>query len=265
MKNQEEAGTDEWFAHVQKNNAQTRLRLFCFPYAGGGALIFRGWSDHLSEAVEVWPVELPGRGARLMEPPATRLSSLVSQVAEALHSHLDKHFAFFGCSFGALLSFELARYLREIYDLSPCHLFVAAHRAPQLPNPDPTVHTLSDHGLLEKLRRFEGTPEEVLRNPELMELLLPTIRKDFEVCDTYTYLSKPPLACPISVFGGVEDVVVSYAELEPWREQTVDSCTLVMFPGGHLFINTAQSLLLNTLSSVLDQHVEDMSGHSSDL
>jgi medium-chain acyl-[acyl-carrier-protein] hydrolase len=250
-------GDDGWLTYVEPN-PQARLRLFCFPYAGGSALIFREWQAHLPNTVEVCPVELPGRGTRLAESPATRLSPLVQAVAEAFYPYLDKPFAFFGHSFGALLSFELACYLRREHGLVPAHLFVSAHRAPQTPNPDPTTHTLPDHELVERLRRLGGTPDVILREPELMELVLPIVRKDFEVCDTYVYSHELPLGCPISAFGGLKDPIVSYAELQPWAEKTSASFVLYMLPGGHLFVNTSRARLLNTLSLELEQVVKRM-------
>src|SRR5450759_4546174 len=101
-----------WIA-CRKPNPQARLRLFCFPYAGTGASIFRTWSDGLPAEVEVCPVEFPGRGTRLMETPFTQLSPLVQALAQALVPLMDKPFAFFGHSLGALVGFELARQLRS--------------------------------------------------------------------------------------------------------------------------------------------------------
>jgi len=246
---------NKWLAYI-KANPKARLRLFCFPYAGASALVFREWQAGLPDTVEVCPVELPGRGTRLTEPLATRLLPLVQAVAEALYPCLDRPFAFFGHSFGALLSFELACYLRRRHGLTPAYLFVSAHRAPQIPNPNPTIHTLPDQELIEELRHLGGTPDAVLQEPELMELVLPIVRKDFEVCNTYIYSSELPLDCPISAFGGLEDPLLSYAELQPWVERTISLFSLHMIPGGHLFVNTSRSCLLSTLSLELQRVME---------
>ncbi|MEW6496027.1 MAG: thioesterase II family protein [Cyanobacteriota bacterium] len=233
-------------------NPQATLRLFCFHYAGGGAAIFRTWSDSLPGSVEVCAIELPGRGTRLMESPFTHIEPLVQNLASALLPYLDKPFAFFGHSMGGLISFELTRLLRREYNLSPVHLFVSGHRAPQIPDSDPPIHNLPESAFLEELRHLNGTPTAVLENAELMQLFLPTLRADFSVVETYAYRPEPPLQCPITVFGGLQDLEASCDELEAWREQTNNSFVLQMFPGDHFFLQSAQQLVLQSLSQALD-------------
>ncbi|MEM7759326.1 MAG: thioesterase II family protein [Cyanobacteria bacterium P01_A01_bin.40] len=235
-----------------KPNARAKLRLFCFHYAGGGAASFRNWSDNLPSSVEVHFVELPGRGFRLTERAFQSLDPLVIAIADALHHNLDKPFAFFGHSMGGLICFELARLLRKKYSLNPIHLFVSAHRAPQLPDPDPPIYNLPEPEFLEELRDLEGTPQEVLENAELMQLLLPTLRADFTVVDTYNYTAEAPLDCPITAFGGLQDREVSYEELKAWQEQTTAAFSLHMLPGNHFFIHSARSLLLKHICQDLD-------------
>lgn len=237
-----------------KLNPQASLRLFCFPYAGGGALSFRTWPEALPPTVEVCHVELPGRGLRWMETPFTKLLPLVQAIAQALLPHLDKPFALFGHSMGGLISFELVRLLRREYGLSPVHLFVAGHRAPQVPDLDLPVHNLPESAFLDELRHLNGTPEAVLENAELMQLLLPTLRADFAVLETYVYAPGLPLDCPITVFGGLQDCEVSCDCLEVWREQTTASFSLSMLPGDHFFLHTAQPLLLQFLAQELHRN-----------
>ncbi|MBD1806821.1 thioesterase [Microcoleus sp. FACHB-SPT15] len=238
-----------------KPNPQAKLRLFCFPYAGSGALSFRTWSDSLPSTVEVCPIELPGRGSRLMESPFTQLSALIPELACALRPYLDKPFAFFGHSLGGLVSFELAQQLGRHYGLSPVHLFVSGCRAPQIPTPRPPIHALPESAFMDELRRLNGTPETVLENAELMQLLLPVLRADFALLETYVYAPKPPLDCPISAFGGLQDREVSCDELEAWGEQTNAAFSLQMLPGDHFFLHSARSLLLQSLSTKLHQIV----------
>jgi medium-chain acyl-[acyl-carrier-protein] hydrolase len=193
-----------------------------------------------------------------MERPFTQLEPLVPTLASALFPYLDKPFAFFGHSMGGLVSFELARLLRREYGLSPVHLFVSAHRAPQVPDPDAPIHALPNPEFLQELRRYNGTPEAVLENAELMQLLLPTLRADFAVVETYAYTPEQPLDCPITAFGGLDDREVSSDELEAWREQTNASFVLKMFPGDHFFLDSAKPLLLQSLSQKLHQIVQDV-------
>lgn len=238
------AAFDPWIS-CRKPGPKTRLRLFCFPYAGAGALIFRTWSDSLPADVEVCPVQLPGRGTRMTERPFTQLSPLVEALAQALAPLLDMPFAFFGHSLGALVSFELARRIRRQYGVHPVRLFVSAGRAPQVPHRGPSIHTLPDKELLMELRRLNGTPSELLGHEELMEIMLPLLRADFAVHETYLYSTEPPLNCPISAFGGLQDNKVSDSDLEAWRAQTSVSFSLRMFPGDHFFLK--QPLLLRAL------------------
>jgi len=234
-------------------NPQASLRLFCFPYAGGGPAIFHAWLDDLPPGVEMCAAQLPGRGSRIKEAPYTRVASLVQALGEALHPHLDRPFAFFGHSLGALVAFELSRELRRQHDLLPVHLFVSGCGAPQSLDPHPPIGMLPDTAFLEELRQLNGTPAEVLEHEELMQLLLPTLRADFTARETYAYVDEPPLDCPISAFGGMQDGRVERDRLEAWRDQTSGLFSLHTFPGDHFFLHSSQSLLLQTLSQALEQ------------
>lgn len=235
-----------------KPNAGARLRLFCFPYAGGGALIYRPWGAALSPHVEVCAIQLPGRGGRMSEEPLVKLSQVVEAVAQALQPYFDKPFAFFGHSMGALISFELARQLAREGRRAPQHLFVSGHRAPHLPETEPPFYNLPDAELINELRRLNGTPQEVLENPELMQLMLPLMRADFSVCQTYTYVAAPPLTCPLTAYGGTGDTAVEREHLEAWRQHTTSAFALRMFPGDHFFLHTSQPSLLRALAQQLE-------------
>src|SRR5882724_6229499 len=188
-----------------KPNGQSRLRLFCFPYAGGNSTIYRSWPDRLPPSIDVWPVHLPGRGGRLHEPAYTQLMPLVEAAAEALLPYLDKPFAFFGHSMGAMISFELSRLLRRRRAPQPLHLSVSGRQAPQVKDWDPPTYNLPEPEFVEELRRLNGTPKGVLEHPELMQLMIPLLRADFEVCQTYSYTPEVPLDCPVTAFGGLND------------------------------------------------------------
>ena len=248
--------TGSW---ITRTKSQPRLRLFCFPYAGGGASIFRLWSEKLPVEVEVCPIYLPGRENRMKEPLLTHLSPLVQTLAHALHPFMDIPFAFFGHSMGALVSFGLARTLRRQNGPSPMHLFVSAYRAPQIPVTEPPIHQLPERALIEKLLRFNGTKREVLENAELRQLLLPLLRADFAVCETYSHASEEPLSCPITAFGGLQDSRVSPHDLAAWREQTSNSFSLRMLPGGHFFWHEMPQPLLQAMLPLLTQPISTKS------
>jgi medium-chain acyl-[acyl-carrier-protein] hydrolase len=180
------------------------------------------------------------------EAPIRRIEPLVGALHEAITGLLDKPYAFFGHSMGALVAFELARRLRRAGDPAPAHLFLAAFRAPQLPNPNIKIWYLPDDVLKTVLRK-EGTPAKVLDNEELMRALLPTLRADFELCETYEYRDEPPLATPMTVFGGSHDVRVSRDDLEQWRAQAAGHVRISMLPGSHFFVHSGQDLLLSEI------------------
>lgn len=232
------------------NHQAAGLRLFCFPYAGGSAWSFCNWQQALSIEVEVCGIELPGRATRQSETPHTRLSTLNQAMAEVLLPYLDKPFAFFGHSMGALISFEFARYLRRKHQLEPRHLFVSGRGAPQMPYRETRTYDLPDDEFIKDLLR-DGSPEYAL-DPQLIRLLLPMMRADFELVETYVYEPEPPLTCPITVFGGLQDESVSREQLHKWQLQTTSYCSVVTLPGNHFFIKTAQSELLYTISQELN-------------
>jgi medium-chain acyl-[acyl-carrier-protein] hydrolase len=243
---------NSWLTYT-KPNPHASVRLFCFPYAGGSSIIFRTWVQSLPTTVEVCSIELPGRGTQMKSAPFSRLEPLVDALAHTLLTHLNKPFAFFGHSMGAVVSFELARLLRKQYRLEPVHMFVSGRHAPQIPDRNPPIHALSEAEFIEELRRLNGTPEALLENAELMQLLVPILRADFEVLETYVYTTEPPLNCPITAFGGLEDREVNYDELQAWCEQTNAAFSLQMFKGDHFFLHSAQSLLLQSISQELQQ------------
>lgn len=238
-----------------RRQASSQVRLFCFPYAGGGASVFHNWPDGVPDEIEICAIQLPGREERIVDAPYDRLPSLIPPLAEALRPLLDMPFAVFGHSMGALIGFEFARCIRREVGLEPVHLFVSGHRAPQLPDPYPPSFQLNDTKLLKVLRRLNGTPREIFDNEELQRLVVSIMRADLAVCETYDYSPDAPLDCPISAFGGLADREVSRAALTPWRAQTSSTFVLRMFPGGHFFIRETGTLLLEAISSELSGYL----------
>lgn len=237
-----------------KPKRRTRLRLFCFPYAGGGAAIFRQWQENIPEGVQICAVQLPGRENRITDPPFTKLAPLVDAIAKALDPYFDLPFAFFGHSIGAKIAFELARELRRKNGVQPVHLFVSGSRPPHIPEPRP-LHLLSEHEFIKELRRYSGTPEAVMQSRDLMEMYLPILRADFSIDETYIYYEDDPFDCPITAFGGSEDKEANREELDAWRQHTLGPFTLQMFQGDHFFLKSSQSLLLDSISRALARHL----------
>lgn len=236
---------------MDRAGPRTRLRLFCFPYAGGGAAVYRGWSAYLPPEVQLCAVHLPGRGNRFGEPAVSSAGVLVETLAADLGPYFDLPFAFFGHSMGALVGFELTRHLRDRGLPLPEHLLVSGRRAPQRPNEKRPLHALPEDEFLHELRELDGTPEEILREPELMELFSPILRADFQLCETYAFVPGEPLEVPITAFGGLEDRDVTRDDLLAWREHTRGGFRLRMFPGGHFFLHAARQSLVHAVAEEL--------------
>lgn len=213
-------------------------------------MAFRSWQDFFFGKVEIWALQLPGRSARLHEPPFTQMQPLVDAVAEQLLPWLDRPFAFFGHSMGATLSFEVACKLRGEQNLEPRHLFVSGRRAPHRPSPPPIYH-LPEPEFIERLRSLNGTPDEVLDHQEFLQLLMPMLRADFEVIETYKHIPRPALQCPITALGGLRDENVGQEHLNAWNELTVGPFSMHMFSGNHFFLNSEQKALLQVISNEL--------------
>ncbi|MGB8509762.1 MAG: thioesterase II family protein [Pyrinomonadaceae bacterium] len=243
-------GETPWLV-ISRPNPGAALRLFCFPYAGGSTQIYRTWTNALPSTVEMCAVELPGRGRRLREQNHHDLMTLVAEAFKVLSPYMNKPFAFFGHSMGALMSFELARLLRREGRPAPARIFVSARRAPQIPDIEPPTYNLPEDEFIAELRRLNGTPQEVLEHNELLQLMLPILRADFSVCQTYGYVPEPPLDVGITAYGGVEDKDVSREQLEAWGQQTGSDFNLRMMPGDHFFIHSSQAQLLQSLSQEL--------------
>jgi medium-chain acyl-[acyl-carrier-protein] hydrolase len=234
--------------------ASPSLRLFVFPGAGRGPATYRSWSAHLPTGVELCIVHLPGRERRWNEPPFFRFDDLCRTVARALTPALDQPFAFLGHSLGALIAFEVGRRLRSSIRVEPRALFVAAHRAPHIPNRLPKIADVPDAEFVSAIEaRQGGQPPVATAQRELVDVMLPTLRADYRVAEEYDYIAAPPLACRISAFGGLDDPGVTEDDLDGWRHHTSSTFRLRMMPGGHFFIDrraaTVLTLLLDDLSA----------------
>jgi medium-chain acyl-[acyl-carrier-protein] hydrolase len=179
-------------------------------------------------------------------------------VAQELLPYLDKPFVFFGHSLGALLCFETARSLRRENWRQPAHLFVSAAEVPHHRSREESLSSLPKGKLVKRLREFGGASVEALQNDELLDLMLPTIRADFELCETYEYHPESPLECPITIYGGLDDHEVEAGRLADWREMTMGACEIRMFPGGHFYLNSSQAIFLQTFAvDLLRLHLQN--------
>lgn len=233
-------------------SAEPKLRLFCLPYAGGSASIFQTWAKHFPEAIDICPIQLPGRGMRIHETPIHHFPSLIKTIVQESRPYLNVPFAFFGHSLGGLIAFEISHQLYKECLPLPLHLLVSGCASPTRQNKRRVLSTLPEHEFIDELRRLNGTPEGILNNHELMALLLPVLRADFSLLESYRYQPHPQLLrCPITAFGGLEDQDIELEQLRPWEDETYSRFVLHVLPGDHFFLHQSETELLTLLKQQL--------------
>ena len=259
MTNRWQDSNSVWFESLSRGHPPA-LRLFCFPYAGGSGQTFRTWQRYFPSEVDLCLVHLPGRGRRFDERPFTRMNLLVDTIASHIEGKLPCPFAFYGHSMGALISFELARELRRRCGIEPVQLFLSGQGAPHLRPTGPATFGLSQDEFIVKLRELNGTPQELLEDAELTELILPILRADFEIVETYEYQPGACLSCPITVYGGLQDKEVPVGNLREWKEHSPAQFKVRLFPGAHFFIDASSVRFLEVLRLDISDSLREVAG-----
>ncbi|PJJ05000.1 surfactin synthase thioesterase subunit [Streptomyces sp. 2333.5] len=235
--------TGEWIRRFHPSDAQTRL--VCFPHAGGAATFYHPVSQALSPSVDVLAVQYPGRQERHTEPCISDLSMLAERVAEELHPWTDRPMAFFGHSMGAILGYEVARRLQSS-GVQLLTLFASGRRAPSCLR-DEDMHRRDNDGIIDELKQLQGTDARLLDDPEIVRMLLPAIRSDYQAVETYRYEPGPLLTCPIIALTGNEDPHVTYDEATSWRSHTSGPFELQTYSGGHFYLNSHAAAVMETI------------------
>lgn len=232
------------------------MRLICFPSVGAGPSAFRGWDAFLPMSIDVVPAQLAGRGRRASEPALRDMASVVADLFSSLElADAPDPFALFGHSMGALIAFEVARHLRHAGGPAPVGLVVSGHRAPHPAADDVPLSSLDDEAFVAVVKDLGGTPEEVLADPDLLRYLLPTMRADCEVVDTYELAAEAPLDVPLLALGGTADPTVSEEQLRAWSEHTTSDFACELHPGEHFFLNDHLPEVLRTIGDFLVRHL----------
>lgn len=255
-------GPDRW-AVRWRPAPQAGVRLFCLPQAGGGASTFRTWAHRLAPAVEVVAVQLPGRESRFGERPYTDLGHLLPELIRNLTPLIDRPHAWFGHSMGAPIGFEICRALRRLGLPEPLRLFVGGHPAPHLTPREEPFADAPDDAFIARIRDFSDAPAEVLANTAMLTALLPMLRADCALAETYRYRHEPPLGCPVSVFGGTDDALVDEDELAAWKVHTSAECTVRLVAGGHSFLHRNPGPVLEAITADLTTAPADPDGSRS--
>jgi surfactin synthase thioesterase subunit len=236
-----------------------RCALFCFHHAGGGGAVFRSWQRLFGPWIEVVPVVLPGRAGSVSRPPITDFTLAVERICAEIEPLTVGPYALFGHSLGAALAFEVACKLERSATRAPSCIIVSGRGAPHVQNADaePPSSTLPDSELVAKLSRFGGTPREIIDSPEMLKLLLPIIRADFRLAESYSWDGRSMTTRPLLVLGGMGDRFAGAAELERWRELTSGPATIRMFEGGHFFIATQAADTCAAITTFLERSARE--------
>ena len=235
---------------ISRPRPDSAVTLACVPYAGAGASAFRAWGEELDK-IEVVAIQLPGREARLREPPLRSVQEMATEVAESLAQAPTRPLALFGHSMGAIVAFEATRLL-ESRGRAVAALVVSACRAPQVPDRRRT-YELPDEQFARNMRLLGGTPQSVLDSPELMELVLPLLRADLQASETYHDENGAPVNASILALCGDRDPVVDAEVMEGWVAQTTSPLpfALHVLPGNHFFLHERRTAVL----ALVHQHL----------
>jgi medium-chain acyl-[acyl-carrier-protein] hydrolase len=210
------------------------------------------WRSDLPDWVELNAVQLPGREGRLSEPPIRRISIMAEALVHEMRPRLDRPYVLFGHSMGALVAFEVVRLLRRLGERTPQALFVSGRRAPSILERDPPIHAFCDSDFVAAMcARYNGIPQLILEQPDMMRLLLPIMRSDIEAIETYAYAAERPLELPVFVYGGRDDPQASAENVAGWRALTSDRFEERLFPGGHFYLQDDRAPLIRALAADL--------------
>jgi pyochelin biosynthesis protein PchC len=222
-------------------------RLLCLPHAGGSAPFFLPVSRALAPSVDVLAVQYPGRQDRRSEPFADSIADLAEQLYVVIERYLDRPLFLFGHSMGSVVAFELAGLMERRRGISPATLFLSGRRAPSR-RYDETVHQRDDNGIVAEMKSLSGTDDRILGDEDLLRMVLPAIRADYRIVETYRPGPTTTVAAPISVLVGDNDQKATVPDAEAWREHTTGDFDLTVFPGGHFYLVEQAPKLLAHIS-----------------
>lgn len=217
----------------------SKVKLFCFPYAGGSAIIYKKWGQFLDSRIDLRPVELAGRGKRFHEPLYENVAEAIDDVYDQIIDVIDAgEFAFFGHSMGAMISYQLCQKLQKLKQKLPSHVFFSGRGAPHVERPDKIkYHLLNEDDFISEVLNLGGTPPELFENSELMDFFLPLLKSDFKLAETDLHSGEiNPLYCNISVLMGKDEDFIA-DQCVGWEKHSHKQCAIHYFKGGHFFLN----------------------------
>jgi surfactin synthase thioesterase subunit len=229
-----------------------KVNFFCFPYAGGGASVFRSWPKFLDQSIQLFGVQAPGRESRFSEKPLITISDYAGQAAQVIMKQTGSTpLVLFGHSLGAAVAYETARCIERTGKKVSC-LIVSGRQAPHLKSKMMPISQQSDLEFIASLKRLGGTAKEVLANPELLEILVPMIKSDFAMSETYVGSTLSGLTCPVWAIGSKDDIWLDSNSLNLWNYVTTGQFETKWFEGDHFYLNSSsQADLLLFISEEL--------------
>jgi medium-chain acyl-[acyl-carrier-protein] hydrolase len=229
-----------------------KIRLFCLPHAGSSAVIYSKWKNYLDHSIELYPVELAGRGRRFQQPLYDSMEDAVADVYEQIRELIDlKPYAIFGHSMGSLIAYELYHKINQLHHHTPVHMFFSGRQAPHILNQDKIVYSLPDAEFRAEVLELGGTSREVFENEELMNIFLPILRADYKIVETYRYSAPQSLInCGISILHGLKDDM-EIDEMKEWAIHTQKEHKLHLFDGGHFFIHEQVAQVVTIVNDTL--------------
>lgn len=237
---------------IQGKKASKKTILFCLPYAGGSTAFYSSWKRYLHESIELFPVELAGRGRRAGEPLYSSFEEAVDDIFNIVSQYTQSYpTAFFGHSMGSWLVYEVCHKLKALNNYSPEHLFISAMEAPHAERSKRIIHNLEDHEFINEVEKLGGTPPGIFESKELYEFFIPILRADYRIVEMYRYCErKQKLNSKVTVFFG-EDDDISMEKIFMWDEVICHSCDYVSFNGGHFYINDNIEKITGIINHVL--------------
>jgi len=230
-----------------------KTRLYCFPYAGGSAMIYHRWKKFLHAGIDLFPVELAGRGRRIHEGPYHTIHDAIEDVWERIKDTIGSSpYALFGHSMGTIIAYELAQKMRKEGRPAPLHIFFSGRSAPHLQKEDEEkYYSMNDDDFRQNILKLGGTPPEIFEYPALTDFFVPLLRNDFKITEAYSCEGEIyPLDCDVTVFSGRGDDV-SAAQCEGWREHTNRQCHIHYFDGGHFFLHEHGRQMVQIINETL--------------
>jgi medium-chain acyl-[acyl-carrier-protein] hydrolase len=239
-----------------------RRRLICLPFAGGGVSGYRPWLQALPSDIELVAAQLPGREGRLRETPFDSIWDMADSLLPEILEMTDLPYALFGHSMGGLVAYELAVAIERMHAPAPSHVFISARRAPDEPADQPLIAHAPDKEFLDVMqRRYNAIPDAIKDEPELLELLLPTLRADLRAIESYTPRTLHKLRSPVQIYGGVDDRHPFPNQLSGWQRVVEQPIRVRLFPGDHFFITSQRDAVMQDIAATWTLDAERQGSH----